>query len=255
MWFATTRWSMVLAAGAGPPERADQALAELCAGYWYPLYAYARRRGYDADDACDLTQAFFARLIEQRKLTAADPVRGRFRSLLLTSMKNFLASEWRRQAAVKRGGGADVVSIDATDAENRYLVEPADNRTPEADYERRWALALIQRAVDEVRRRYVDRGETELFDALKAYLGVDAGAVPYGELSRQLERSEAALRTALSRLRARWRTRLECHAEIRRPTPRRGSVPTARCAADSAGRPPRKPTANGDRARRGHPRS
>ena len=169
MRFATTRWSMVLAAGAGPSERADQALAELCAGYWYPLYAYARRRGY---------------------------------------------GEWRRQAAVKRGGGADVVSIDATDAENRYRVEPADNRTPEADYERRWALALIQRAVDEVRRRYVDRGETELFDALKAYLGVDAGAVPYGELSRQLERSEAALRTALSRLRARWRTRLECHAEI-----------------------------------------
>ena len=154
---------MVLAAGAGSSERADQALAELCAAYWYPLYAYARRRGY---------------------------------------------GEWRRQAAVKRGGGADIVSIDATDAENRYRVEPADNRTPEADYERRWALALIQRAVDEVRRRYVDRGETELFDALKAYLGVDAGAVPYGELSRQLQRSEATLRTALSRLRPRWRTRL-----------------------------------------------
>lgn len=115
MRFATTRWSLVLAAGAGPSERADRALAELCTRYWHPLYAYVRRRGYAPDDACDLTQAFFARLIEQRRLTAADPVRGRFRSSLLTSMKNFVASEWRRESAVKRGGGADVVSIDAAD--------------------------------------------------------------------------------------------------------------------------------------------
>ncbi len=199
---------MVLAAGAGPSERADRALAELCSGYWHPLYAYVRRRGYDADDACDLTQAFFAQLIEHRRLAAADPVRGRFRSFLLTSMKNFLASEWRRESAAKRGGGADVVSIDATDAESRYRIEPADNRTPEADYERRWALALLDRAVEDQRRAYADRGEAELFDALKAYLGADAGGAPYGELSRRLGRSEAALRTALSRLRARWRTRL-----------------------------------------------
>lgn len=208
MRFATTRWSLVLAAGAGPSERADCALAELCAGYWHPLYAYVRRRGYDPDDACDLTQAFFARLIEQRRLATADPVRGRFRSFLLTSMKNFLASEWRRESAAKRGGGGDVVSIDATDAESRYLVEPADNRTPEADYERRWALALIRRAVDDVRRIYADRGQIELFDALKTYLAADVGEVPYDELSRRLDRSEAALRTAVSRLRARWRTRL-----------------------------------------------
>ena len=167
-----------------------------------------RRRGYDPDDARDLTQAFFARLIERRRLAAADPVRGRFRSFLLTAMKNFLASEWRRQAAAKRGGGAEVVSIDAADAEDRYRIEPADNRTPEADYQRRWALALIERAVDDVRRAYADRGETELFDALKAHLGADSGGAPYGELSRRLGRIEAALRTALSRLRARWRTRL-----------------------------------------------
>ncbi len=208
MRFATTRWSMVLAAGAGPSERADRALAELCADYWHPLYAYARRRGYDRDDACDLTQAFFARLIEHRRLAAADPVRGRFRSFLLTSMKNFLASEWRRGSAAKRGGAADIVSIDATDAEDRYRVEPADNRTPEAEYERRWALALIGRAVEDVRRVYADRGQIELFDALKAHLAADMGDVPYDELSRCLDRSEAALRTALSRLRARWRTRL-----------------------------------------------
>ena len=165
MRFATTRWSMVLAAGAGPSERADRALSELCAGYWHPLYAYVRRRGYDPDDACDLTQAFFARLIEQRRLAAADPVRGRFRSFLLTAMKNFLASEWRRQAAAKRGGGAEVVSIDAADAEDRHRIEPADNRTPEADYQRRWALALIERAVDDVRRAYAGGGAMGLCPA------------------------------------------------------------------------------------------
>ena len=209
MRFATTRWSMVLAAAGGAPsEQADRALAELCAGYWYPLYAYVRRRGYDAEDARDLTQAFFARLLERQGLASADPARGRFRSFLLTALKNFLTSEWRRQAAEKRGGSAEVVSIDAADAERRYLAEPADTRTPEALYERRWALALLDRAVADVRRGYADRGQTELFDTLKVYLGRDAAAVPYADLSRQLDRSEPSLRTALSRLRARWRTRV-----------------------------------------------
>ncbi len=209
MRFATTRWSTVLAAaGEAPSEQANRALADLCAGYWYPLYAYVRRRGYDAEDARDLTQAFFARLLERRGLASADPARGRFRSFLLTAMKNFLASEWRRQAAAKRGGGADVVSFDAADAEHRYRAEPADTRTPEALYERRWALALLGRAVADVRRGYAKRGEAELFDALKAYLGLDAAEVPYGDLAQRLGRSEPALRTALSRLRARWRTRV-----------------------------------------------
>ncbi|MCY4027243.1 MAG: sigma-70 family RNA polymerase sigma factor [Acidobacteria bacterium] len=209
MRFATTRWSMVLAAAGGAPgEQADRALAELCAGYWYPLYAYVRRRGYDAEDARDLTQAFFARLLERRGLASADPSRGRFRSFLLTAMKNFLASEWRRQAAAKRGGGADVVSIDAADAEQRYRSEPADTRTPEALYERRWALALLERAVADVRQGYADRGQAELFDALKAYLGFDVAEVSYEDLSVRLGRSEPALRTAVSRLRARWRTRV-----------------------------------------------
>ena len=206
--FATTRWSLVLAAGADPSEQAARALAELCADYWYPLYAYVRRRGYEAEDARDLTQAFFAKLLEKNDLTAADPTRGRFRSFLLTSMKNFLASEWRRQATVKRGGSVELVSIDYEDAESRYRVEPAHALTPEAIYERRWALALLDRAVDDVRTWYAGRGKTELFDALKEYLGHDPGGVPYRELSQQLDQSEVALRTALSRLRARWRERL-----------------------------------------------
>ena len=206
--FATTRWSVVLAAGADPSEQADRALAELCANYWYPLYAYVRRRGYEAEDARDLTQAFFAKLLEKKSLAAADPARGRFRSFLLTSMKNFLASEWRRQATLKRGGDVEVLSIDYEGAEHRYRVEPAHAFTPEAIYERRWALALLERAVDDVRTRYAGRGQTELFDALKGYLGYDPGGVPYRELSQRLDQSEAALRTALSRLRARWRARL-----------------------------------------------
>ena len=199
---------MLAAAGGAPSEQADGALAELCAGYWYPLYAYVRRRGYEAEDARDLTQAFFAKLLDRRGLAAADPLRGRFRSFLLTAMKNFLASEWRREAAAKRGGSAGVLSIDAVDAEHRYRAEPAHTRTPEALYERRWALALLERAVADVRRGYVDRGQAELFDALKAYLSLEVAAVPYADLARRLGRSEAALRTALSRLRARWRTRV-----------------------------------------------
>ena len=156
--FATTRWSVVLAAGADPSEQADRALAELCANYWYPLYAYVRRRGYEAEDARDLTQAFFAKLLEKKSLAAADPARGRFRSFLLTSMKNFLASEWRRQATLKRGGDEEVLSIDYEGAEHRYRVEPAHAFTPEAIYERRWALALLERAVDDVQKRYAGRG-------------------------------------------------------------------------------------------------
>ena len=206
--FATTRWSVVLAAGAGSSEQAHRALAELCTDYWYPLYAYVRRRGYEAEDARDLTQAFFAKLLEKNDLMAADPARGRFRSFLLTSMKHFLASEWRRQATLKRGGDVEVVSIDYDDAENRYRVEPAHALTPEAIYERRWALGLLDRAVDDLSERYAGRGKTELFDALKGYLGHDPGAVPYRELSQRLDQREAALRTALSRLRARWRERL-----------------------------------------------
>jgi RNA polymerase sigma-70 factor (ECF subfamily) len=206
--FATTRWSLVLAAGSGRSEQADRALAELCADYWYPLYGYVRRRGYEAEDARDLTQAFFAKLLEKNDLNAADPSRGRFRSFLLTSMKHFLTSEWRRQATWKRGGDVELVSIDYEDAEKRYRVEPANRLTPEAIYERHWALALLDHAVDDVRKQYISRGKSELFDALKGYLGHDPGGVPYRELSQRLNRSEAALRTALSRLRARWRERL-----------------------------------------------
>ena len=207
--FATTRWSVVLAAGGSGSEQADRALADLCADYWYPLYAYVRRHGHDAEDARDLTQAFFAKLLEKHGLRAADPARGRFRSFLLTSMKNFLASEWRRQATQKRGGAVEVLPIDYEDAEARYRVEPSHPQTPEAIYERRWALGLLDRALADLRDSYHRRGKAELFDAFKGHLGhEDADKVPFSDLSRRLGQSEGSLRTALFRLRARWRERL-----------------------------------------------
>ena len=206
--FTTTRWSVVLAACADRSAQADVALAELCTDYWYPVYAYVRRRGYDVETARNLTQAFFAKLLEKNGLATADPTRGRFRSFLLTSMQHFLASEWRKQTALKRGGDVETVPIDYEDAENRYRIEPADLLTPEAIYERRWALSLLERAVNDVGQSYADRGQRALFDALKGHLGSSPGAVPYRQLSEQLTQNEPALRTALSRLRTRWRKRL-----------------------------------------------
>lgn len=206
--FETTRWSVVVAAGAHHSAQAECALATLCDDYWYPLYAYVRRRGYDADDARDLTQDFFAKFLTNQGFATADRTRGRFRTFLLTSMQNFLASEWRRRSSMKRGGHVDVVPIDYEDAERRYSVEPSHTLTPEAIYERRWALALIARALDDLRTQYADRGQTDLFEALHEQVGNSGHTIPYRDLSKRLGRSEASLRTASSRLRSRWRARL-----------------------------------------------
>lgn len=207
--FSTTRWSLVLAAGeSGATDRSRNALADLCERYWYPLYAYVRRHGHDPDGARDLTQAFFAKLLEKRDLRAADPKRGRFRTFLLSSMKNFLTGEWRRETALRRGGGTELLSLDFDSAESHYAREPAHDLTPEAIYQRRWALQLLDRAVEDLRESYERDGKAELFDALKGYLGGEEGAVPYADLSRRLGKSEGALRTAVSRLRDRWRRRI-----------------------------------------------
>ena len=206
--FATTRWSQVLAAGDSDAYGSERALADLCTQYWYPLYAYARRRGYDAEDARDLTQAFFAKLLEKRDLRAADPARGRFRTFLLSSMKNFMAGEWRKDHTLKRGGAVDMLSLDFDSAEQSYALEPSHDLTPEAIYERRWALGLLERAVTDLQSQYAKAGNSELFDALKGLLGVEDDVLPYPELSRRLGQSEGALRTAVSRLRSRWRQRI-----------------------------------------------
>jgi RNA polymerase sigma-70 factor (ECF subfamily) len=203
--FATTRWSLVLAAGESDSDRSERALAELCEQYWYPLYVYVRRRGYDPDDARDLTQAFFAKLLEKKDLRVADPERGRFRSFLLSSMKNFVAGEWRKESALRRGGGVEILALDFNAAETSYGLEPAHDLSPEAIYERRWAMGILERAVSDLRRDYEHSGSLELFDALKGFLGLGDEVLPYSELSQRLGKSEGALRTATSRLRDRWR--------------------------------------------------
>jgi RNA polymerase sigma factor (sigma-70 family) len=206
--FATTRWSLVLAAGEDGSECSKRALEELCAQYWYPLYAYARRRGYDQEDSRDLTQAFFTKLLEKRNLRAADPSRGRFRTFLLSSMKNFLASQWRKDNTLKRGGVVEILSLDFDSAEESYRLEPSHELSPEAIYERRWAMSLLERAVADLRSQYEKAGHGLLFEALKGFLGVEGDVLPYAELSRRVGQSEGALRTAASRLRSRWRKRL-----------------------------------------------
>src|SRR5689334_3578966 len=179
MRFATTRWSVVLAAGGPASEPARGALAVLCRTYWYPLYAYVRRRGHAPDEAQDLTQSFFLHLLEKHAIGLADPDRGRFRSFMLTALKNFLANEWDRSSAQKRGGGQATLSLDADfdSAERRYGREPrADALTPERLYDRRWALTLLDTVLAELRDHYAATGRSALFDALKPALTADPEA-------------------------------------------------------------------------------
>ena len=206
--FATTHWSVVLAAGRDSSADATSALAELCQSYWYPLYAYARRRGHGAEEARDLTQGFFAKLLEKGDLASADPGRGRFRTFLLSAMQNFMTGEWRRERAQKRGGDRSVLSLDFDRAEESFRHEPVDHLGPVAIFERRWALSLLERAVSELGEEYARTDRGELFEALKGFLGAGDDALPYPELAARTGRSEGSLRTAVSRLRARWRERL-----------------------------------------------
>lgn len=205
--FATTHWSLVAAAQdlAAPAARA--ALADLCRAYWFPVYAYVRRRGHDHHRAQDLTQAFFARLLEKNDLAAADRTRGRFRSFLLAACQNFLANQHDRATAKKRGGGAAHFPLDFAAADGRFAREPATDETPERAFERRWALELLDRAVTELRAEYEENGRGKLFDSLRGCLTGDAGA-GYAELGGQLGLTEGAVKVAAHRLRQRYRDRL-----------------------------------------------
>jgi len=200
--FPTTRWTLVLAADPQRKE-AHSALVSLCEAYWYPLYAYVRRRGYPSDQAQDLTQQFFIRLLEGRYLHHADPEKGRFRAFILTSLKFFLADEADRDRAQKRGGGA-VLSLEFSSGEERYQREPAHNETPERIFERRWALSLLDRVMDRLRDEFVQHGRLDDFNRLKVFL-LDHGETPYAELAREMDRSEGALKVAIHRLRKRYR--------------------------------------------------
>jgi RNA polymerase sigma-70 factor (ECF subfamily) len=201
--FPTTRWTLVVAAGDPQRKEARSALVFLCENYWYPLYAYLRRRGYPADQAQDLTQEFFIRLLEGRYLDRADPEKGRFRSFLLTSLKFFVADEEDRHRARKRGGGM-VVPLEFSSGEERYQREPAHGETPERIFERRWALSMLDRVVERLRNEFVHHGRAEHFERLKMFLLGQSDA-PYAELAREMNTSEGALKVAIHRLRKRYR--------------------------------------------------
>ncbi|HUT35820.1 MAG TPA: sigma-70 family RNA polymerase sigma factor [Planctomycetota bacterium] len=203
--FATTHWSLVLAAAQQDSPASREALATLCEAYWYPLYAYARRRGRSADDAQDLTQSFFAALLEKHFLATADRERGRFRSFLLTAFQRFLSKEHDRAMAQKRGGLRRTLSLDAESGERRYLLEPSHDWTPERVYERRWALTLLERVMARLRQHYADAAKPQLFDGLKVFLAGEGGAPAHRDVAAELGMSEGAVKVAVHRLRRRYR--------------------------------------------------
>lgn len=203
--FATTRWSVVLTAGQNDTAHAHAALEKLCRTYWLPLYAYVRRCGRSPEDAQDLTQEFFAQLLERRSIERADQQKGKFRSFLLTAMNHFLADEWDKARAQKRGGGVPPIPLQLDTAETRYGHEPASQTTPEQDYERRWALALLEEVLRRLAAEYQQEGRAELFAELHPCLVGERGTQPYASLAAKLGISEGTVKSTVHRLRQRYR--------------------------------------------------
>jgi RNA polymerase sigma factor (sigma-70 family) len=217
--FSTTRWSLVLAAGQGTTPEAREALSTLCALYWYPLYAFTRRHGCAPEDSRDRVQGFFTRLLEKNDLAAVDRQRGRFRSWLLSSLEHYLANEWDRERARKRGGAQPLLSIDAEAAEGRYGLEPSHTLTPEKLYERRWALTLLEHVLSTLEEECTRLGRQELFEKLRGTLAGDADQLPYAEVAEALGMSPGAVKMAAHRLRGRYREllRAEIAQTVERP--------------------------------------
>jgi RNA polymerase sigma-70 factor (ECF subfamily) len=205
--FPMTRWSLVMGAGHRSDPEAPGALAALCQSYWYPIYAFIRRKGNDPEVALDLTQAYFARLLEKGVIAAADPSKGRFRSFLRTDCQHFLI-DGRRRDLVKNGGVAHV-SIDTRDAEGRYRFEPADAMTPDRLFDRIWAKTLLDRVFKRLASEYLAKGRSDVFDRLKVILTHGRGAVPTATLAEQLDTTEAAVNVAVHRLKKRYRELLQ----------------------------------------------
>lgn len=201
--FSTTRWSLIVAAAdSGHPDY-RRALEDLCGSYWYPVYAFVRRRGRDRDEAEDLTQGFFAELLEKHTLKAADRERGRFRSFLLTALKFYLSKEQERTRAQKRGAGRSPIPLDADEAEKRYRLEPADRHTPETLFERRWALVVLERVLDRLRREVERSAHAERLRLVEC-LTDEGSRGRYKQLGEELEMSEPAVKVAVHRLRQRF---------------------------------------------------
>lgn len=210
--FVTTHWSVVLTAARTDTTRAHAALEHLCCIYWYPIYHFVRRQGHSVHDAQDLTQEFFARLLEKNWIASADQARGRFRSFLLLVLKRFLAAEWRRANVQKRAGDRHWLPLPLATAETRYIGEFADNHTPEQAFEKQWALTLLETVLRRLRSEYEHDGKGRLFETLKPCLMGSRELQPYAALAATLEMSEGAIKVAVHRLRERYREQLK--AEI-----------------------------------------
>jgi RNA polymerase sigma-70 factor (ECF subfamily) len=211
--FAATRWTMVFAAADGNASpRAAEAMAELCRAYWYPLYAFVRRRGHDTHEAEDLTQEFFLRLLAKNYLADVERGKGKFRAFLLAALKHFLANEWDRSQTQKRGGGQVFCALDAACAENRYQREPSHDLTPEKLFERHWALTVLEQVLVRLQAEFVTEGRQTLFDMLKQSLTGGQPSPRYAEVAAALGMSEGAVKVAAHRLRRRYRQLLR--AEI-----------------------------------------
>jgi RNA polymerase sigma factor (sigma-70 family) len=198
--FQTTHWSVILRAGQG----AEEALLRLCRNYWTPLYAYTRRRGHPAHEAEDLTQSFFAHVLENRGFATVAPSKGRFRTFLLVSLKHFLDNEARKDRALKRGGDRFFVSWDALPPGARDAVEPFEQLPPEKLYDRQWALTLVSRVMKQLQKEYDAARKREVFDCLKGSLTGEAGTTSYQEIARELNMTEGAVKVSAHRLRRRF---------------------------------------------------
>jgi RNA polymerase sigma factor (sigma-70 family) len=211
--FATTRWSRVLQARDQPAPEAREALADLCRAYWYPLYALIRRRSHDSHEAQDLTQGFFARLLEKDFLADVDPAHGRFRAFLLAAIKHYLANESDRARAAKRGGDRRIISFDRREfdwdsGESRFLLEPSHELTPERLFERQWALALLDRVLSRLRDEYAAADKRTRFEVLQPFLSLDRHLANYADAAERLNMTDASARVAAHRLRKRYRALL-----------------------------------------------
>jgi len=206
--FATTHWTVVLAAGQRHTPQSDGALEELCKTYWFPLYAYVRRRGHTKEDAEDSVQAFFARFLEKNYLAGLSAERGRFRAFLLASLKNFLANEWDKSQRQKRGGGAVPLSLDWQTADTQFQVAATNQPSPEKAFDREWALALLAKVIDRLQQECSADGKAKLFSELKIFLTAGKGELSHADAAKSLSMDETAVRVAVHRLRKRYRVLL-----------------------------------------------